>query len=67
MVHRDLKPENVMVTKTGVKALDFGTVSVRGRSRHGEGPLQAKLHGLSVAVLLRGRSRPPQGSRICCW
>jgi serine/threonine protein kinase/Tol biopolymer transport system component len=29
VVHRDLKPSNVMLTKTGVKLLDFGIAKVR--------------------------------------
>ena len=28
LIHRDLKPANVMVTKTGVKLLDFGSAKV---------------------------------------
>ena len=30
VVHRDLKPANVMVTKSGVKLLDFGLAQLRG-------------------------------------
>ena len=34
IVHRDLKPGNVMLTKSGVKLLDFGLAKVdRRRSR----------------------------------
>jgi serine/threonine protein kinase/Tol biopolymer transport system component len=33
IVHRDLKPGNVMLTKSGVKLLDFGLAARRGGSR----------------------------------
>jgi eukaryotic-like serine/threonine-protein kinase len=36
IVHRDLKPGNVMLTKTGVKLLDFGLARLTG---HGEQPV----------------------------
>ena len=35
IVHRDLKPGNVMLTKSGVKLLDFGLAKLRGR----QGPI----------------------------
>jgi len=33
VVHRDLKPSNVMLTKSGVKLLDFGLAQVRAADR----------------------------------
>src|SRR5262249_6867930 len=30
IVHRDLKPANIMLTKSGVKLLDFGLAKLRG-------------------------------------
>lgn len=42
IVHRDLKPGNVMVTKSGLKLLDFGLAKLRaGRAGSEEGALSA--------------------------
>src|SRR5713101_4018394 len=41
IVHRDLKPANVMLTKFGVKLLDFGLAKVFQR------PLDAKQHPMA--------------------
>ena len=39
IVHRDLKPGNVMMTKSGVKLLDFGLAKrLRRRLRNGDRP-----------------------------
>jgi serine/threonine-protein kinase len=40
IVHRDLKPGNVMLTKTGVRLLDFGLARL---TAHGERPAMASL------------------------
>jgi Tol biopolymer transport system component len=40
IVHRDLKPGNVMLTKSGVKLLDFGLARL---TRHGERPVLEDL------------------------
>ena len=48
IVHRDLKPGNVMITKTGVKVLDFGLAkSTQDETAHGyqRGHGHAGLHG----------------------
>ncbi len=36
IVHRDLKPANIMVTKTGVKVLDFGVAKMERSITEGE-------------------------------
>ena len=42
IVHRDLKPGNIMVTKSGVKLLDFGLAKLR--------PSTLAVSGLSIAA-----------------
>ena len=43
VVHRDLKPANVMLTKSGVKVLDFGLATLRAAA-----PLQIPLDGTPI-------------------
>ncbi|HSP14120.1 MAG TPA: protein kinase [Thermoanaerobaculia bacterium] len=47
IVHRDLKPSNIMLTKSGVKLLDFGLAKQQGRSRDDKDttPLDGQLVG----------------------
>src|SRR6266542_3608303 len=45
IVHRDLKPGNVMVTKSGVKLLDFGLAKLR---QGGSEPLASRLSALAT-------------------
>src|SRR6202163_3719028 len=52
LVHRDLKPGNIMLTKSGVKLMDFGLAkaSVGNATGSGKAPL------LSATVTIRGPS-----------
>lgn len=56
ITHRDLKPGNILVTKQGVKRLDFGLAK---RSR----PLQET--DATLAAALTGRGRFPARCNIC--
>src|SRR5690242_12316804 len=47
IVHRDLKPANVMVSKSGVKLLDFGLAEVKA-------PLRADDQTATVAITTEG-------------
>jgi eukaryotic-like serine/threonine-protein kinase len=45
IVHRDLKPGNVMLTKQGVKLLDFGLAKLRAREPSGVASVSTRLEG----------------------
>ena len=49
-MHRDLKPGNVMLTKSGVKLLDFGLAKL------GAGPVARRLGGDEPADRARRRA-----------
>jgi len=51
IVHRDLKPGNVMLTKAGVKLLDFGLAKLSG---HGEDLAGAQLASAPTRATLTG-------------
>ena len=60
IIHRDLKPANVMLTKTGVKLLDFGIARLTGRGEQAatgqmvSAPTQSApltAHGVIVGTL----------------
>ena len=55
IVHRDLKPSNLMVTKTGVKLLDFGLAKAMA-------PVKPTTDASSLATVT-GRSRQPHAGR----
>lgn len=58
VVHRDLKPANIMLTKSGVKVLDFGLATMRAAAppqapyQYDDGPSTAKLRLVSERTLL---------------
>jgi Tol biopolymer transport system component/predicted Ser/Thr protein kinase len=54
IVHRDLKPANVMLTKGGVKLLDFGLAKLR--------PLGTAVTGMSIAATITTPPMTSQGS-----
>jgi serine/threonine protein kinase len=56
IVHRDLKPGNIMLTKSGVKLLDFGLAARRAGTGPASGDLLATdtAQALTVAGTIRG-------------
>jgi hypothetical protein len=56
IIHRDLKPANIMLTKSGVKLLDFGVARLRATSRT-SGAVSAAEDPLTATGLVFG-TRP---------
>jgi serine/threonine protein kinase len=56
IVHRDLKPGNIMLTKSGVKLLDFGVAARRADASGaaGDGLTSDHAQALTVAGTIRG-------------
>jgi serine/threonine protein kinase len=53
MIHRDLKPSNVMLTRSGLKLLDFGIAKQR-TAVHGGSPEDAMQATTTAAVTVEG-------------
>jgi serine/threonine protein kinase len=49
IVHRDLKPGNILVTKSGVKVLDFGLARINHASA-GDSPSVVETHAVSLTA-----------------
>ena len=50
IIHGDLKPGNVMITRTGVKLLDFGLATERPRMTGGAAPDQVTRSHVAPTV-----------------
>ncbi len=57
IVHRDLKPANIMLTRSGVKVLDFGLARLAGPETTGSLPLSTATVPLTSAGVLLGTMR----------
>src|SRR5580704_12099149 len=51
IVHRDLKPANILVTKAGIKLLDFGLAQVRPAAKPGDDATQS-IHLTQAGTIL---------------
>jgi len=49
IVHRDLKPANILLTKSGVKVLDFGLAKITS-APDGDGPGLPETHSVSLTA-----------------
>jgi len=54
IVHRDLKPANILVTKSGIKLLDFGLARVQARAAAAGAPGQTVTLALTAAHQIVG-------------
>jgi len=50
IVHRDIKPANIMVTKSGVKLLDFGLAQLRSRAHAQDEAVTMAMTGVGVVM-----------------
>ena len=49
IIHRDLKPANILLTKSGVKVLDFGLAKIQPAPA-GDGPSLVETHAVSLTA-----------------
>src|SRR5262249_19750314 len=60
IIHRDLKPGNILITKTGVKVLDFGLAKIGSAVTMDEATLTNAITGKGVILATLNYMSPEQ-------